>query len=282
MRKTAYGDSILTPSGHWHVQGIYVITPSGKLIAGSHHPRDVEVNLKSIRKGLEVYAKMPREERLLSRTPDPAKDRMFPERARPRPPVDGLVLRVVGRGLEENIDEFCQLRPKFYILDRLWYTREEALQFLPDILRTGEKKDITGTALNGMAQIHLIARGSHFHDNEVKDLKLTSEVIETTGSTVKVKLSGRAVLEANDKWTASKYRPDLLGYLTYDTDKKSFTGFDLLAHGMHNLGKIDMKKDGPDHIPMAFHFTLNGSNVNDNQAPTKLDLYRFVKLKAGP
>lgn len=89
-----------------------------------------------------------------------------------------------------------------------------------------------------------------------------------------------SVLEANDKWTASKYRPDLLGYLTYDTEKKSFTRFDLLAYGMHNLGKVDMKKGGPGYIPMAFLFTLNGSNVNDNQAPTKLDVYRMVKLKS--
>src|SRR5688500_9659002 len=179
MRKTGYGDSIITPSGYWHVQGIYVITPSGKLIAGSHHPANVEMNLNSLRKGLEAYAKMPRAERLLNRAPDPKEDRMFPESERPRPPVDGLVLRVVGRGLEENIDELCPLRPKYYILDRLWYTPEEALQFLPDNLSAGQKKEITGTALKGLAQLHLIARGSHFHDHEVKELKLTSEVLET-------------------------------------------------------------------------------------------------------
>ena len=190
-----------------------------------------------MRKGLEAYAKMPREERLLSRAPDPKKDRMFPENERPRPPVDGLVLRVVGRGLEDNIDELCHLRPKFYILDRLWYTREEALQFLPDTLRAGQKKEITGPVLNGLAQLYLIARGSQFYDNEVKELRLTSEVIETTGPTVKLKLSGRAVLEATHKLNPSKYRPDLLGYLTYDTEKKSFTQFELLAYGMHNLGQ---------------------------------------------
>jgi hypothetical protein len=107
-------------------------------------------------------------------------------------------------------------------------------------------------------------------------------VVETKGPTVKLKLSGRAVLEADDPVRANKYRPDLLGYVTYDTEKKSFTRFELLAYGMHNLGAKDVKKGGPDHIPMAFLFTLNGSNANDNQAPTKLDLYRrFVKLKAG-
>jgi hypothetical protein len=263
-------------------QGTYIITPSGKVIAGCNRSLNVESTLSEMRKGLDVYAKMSREERLLSRAPDPKKDRMVPERERPRPPVDGLILRVVGRGFEDNIDELCQLRPRYYSLDRLWYTREEAMQFLPDTLRAGQKKEITGPVLNGLAQLHLIARGSYFHDNEVKELRLASEVVETRGPTVKLKLSGRAVLEADDQVRANKYRPDLLGYITYDTEKKSFTRFELLAYGMHNLGAKDMKKGGPEYIPMAFLFTLNGSNANDNQSPTKLDLYRrFVKLKAG-
>ena len=118
---------------------------------------------------------------LLSRDPDPKKDRMFFDREPPRPPKDGLVLRVVGRGFEENIAEGCQLAPKYYSIDRLWYTREEAMQFLPDILKPGEKRVLTGPVVNGLAQLHLIARGSYFHDNEVKQLQLVSEVIEYLG-----------------------------------------------------------------------------------------------------
>jgi hypothetical protein len=263
----------------WHVQGMFIFTPSGKLIAGGNRPWNVEAALDDMRKGLEAYAKLPRAERLLSRAPDPKKDRMFPERERPRPPADGLVLRVVGRGFEGNVAEGCQLAPKYYSLDRLWYTREEATQFLPDVLKPGQKKAVSGPVLNGLAQLHLIARGSFFHENDVKELQLTSEVIEATGRTVKLRLDGRAVLEANDHW-ASKYRPDLLGYLTYDTEKKSFTRFELLAYGMHNLKPVDMKEGGPEYIPVAFRFTLNGSNVNDDQVPTKFEVYRYVKLKA--
>src|SRR4051812_39733360 len=146
--QTAYRNSL----DSWHVQGMYIITPSGKLIAGGNRSLDVEATLNDMRKGLDAYAKLPRADRLLSRAPDPKKDRMFPERDRPQPPVHGLVLRVVGRGFEENIAEGCQLAPKYYSIDRLWYTREEAMQFLPEILKPGEKKRITGPVLNGLAQ----------------------------------------------------------------------------------------------------------------------------------
>jgi hypothetical protein len=268
--------------GTWHVQGMYLITPSGKLIAGHNRSLNIEATLSDMRKGLEAYAKMPREDRLLSRAPDPKKDRMFAERERPRPPIDGLVLRVVGRGLDENVAEGCQLAPKYYILDRLWYTREEAMQFLPTTLRPGQKKEITGPVLNGLAQLYLIARGSYWHEPDVKELRLTSEVTEAAGPTVRLKLSGRAVLHANDQFNQNKYRPDLLGYVTYDTEKRGFTAFDLLAYGLHTIGTVDMKPSGPGHIPMAFLFTLTGSDQNGEQVPTKLGAYRFVKLQSAP
>lgn len=281
MKQTPWRDSFQSPQGgHWHCQGMYILTPSGKVLAGSNHPMNAEINLGHMRKGLEAYAKMPRAERLLSRTPDPKTDRLFPEKERPRPPVSGLVLRVVGRGLKENVGELCELNPRFHILDSLWYTHDEAMQFLPDTLRAGERKEITGPVLKGLAQLYLVAGTSQFYDNEVKELRLTSEVIDTVGSSVKLKLNGRAVLEATHKFNASKYHSDLLGYLTYDTEKKSFTQFELLAYGIRSIGDNAERRDGPDHIPMAYQFTLSGSNVNDH-VPTKLDAYRFVKLKAG-
>src|SRR5687768_1773038 len=127
LLQTHYRNSMDT----WHVQGMYVFTPSGKLLAGGNNPWRVDVALADMRKGLDAYAQMPRAERLLGRAPDPKKDRMFPEHDRPRPPADGLVLRVVGRGFEEDVAEGCQLAPQHYSLDRLWYTRAEAVQFLP-------------------------------------------------------------------------------------------------------------------------------------------------------
>jgi hypothetical protein len=282
MRQTFWRDSFETPAGHWHAQGMFILTPSGRVLAGSNHPMSAEINLDALRKGLDLYAKMPRAERLLARAPDPTTDRMFPGSDRPRPPVDGLVLRVVSRGLKEDVGEYCELSPRFYHLDRLWYTREEALQFLPDTLETGQRKEVTGPVLSGLAQLYLIAGHSQFYDNEVKELQLISEVTRTQAKAVHVKLSGRAVLEATHKYNPSKYYPDLLGDLTYDVDKKRFIHFELLAHGMRSIGDNAERREGPDRIPMAFRFSLSdASNVSDDHVPTKLPLYRFVKLRAG-
>jgi len=265
---------------NWGMQGMYVITPSGKLLAGGNPSTNAESTINIMRKGLDAYAKMPREERLLARVPDPKKDRLFPDRERPQAPAGGVVLRVVGRGLEDNIDELCHLRPKFYTLDRLWLTRDEANAFLPKTLRVGETTDVNDAPLKGIACLYLIARGSHWDGLDVKELHLTSKVIDVKGSVVRLTLSGTAAFDASYKKNHN-YRCDMLGHLTYDAEKKVFTRFELLAYGMHSIGADEMKRGGPAHIPMGFLFTLNPSNVNDDHPPTKLDAYRFLNLKAG-
>jgi hypothetical protein len=265
---------------NWGMQGMYVSTPSGKLLAGGNPVSNVVSTINMMRKGLDAYAKMPREERLLGRAPDPKKDRLFPDRERPKAPVGGVVLRVVGRGLEDNIDELCHLRPKFHTLDRVWLTRDEANTFLPKSLRVGETKEVDGAPLKGIACLYLIARGSNWHDLDVKELRLTSKVIDVKGSTVRLTLSGNAAFDASYK-NNHNYRCDMLGHLTYDAERKVFTRFELMAYGMHSTGADEMKSGGPTHIPMGYLFTLNSSNVNDDHPPTKLDGYRFVNLKAG-
>lgn len=266
----------------WHVQGMYVITPSGKVIAGGNRPMNLDATLADMRKGLEAYAAMPKSERLLARAPDPTMDRM--SRDRPRPPSDGLVLRCVARGLDENVVyDQCVLAPEFYHIDRLWYTREEAMQFLPPDLRRGARKEVNGPVLDGMARLYLMASGagSHFDEEHLKERRLNSEVVDIAGNIVNLRLTGRVVSAADNDIIRKKYKADLLGYLTYDTAQKKFTRFDLLAYGKHNLANSDTRPDASPFMTLGILFTLNGLNVNDNQPPTKLGLYRWVKLQAG-
>jgi len=267
----------------WHVQGMYVITPSGKLLAGGNRPMNVESALADMRKGLEAYAAMPRAERLLARAPHSRTDRMFPDRQPPRPPDGGLVLRSTARGLDvEFVHEQSDLAPDFYHIDRLWYTREEAMQFLPSVLRPGATTQVTGPVLDGLAQLYLMAQGagSHFEIEHLKERQLGSEVIATNGHAVSLRLTGRVVSEADNDVIRKKYRADLLGYLTYNTAEQRFTRFDLLAYGKHNVPASQTKSGTPASMPLGILFTLNPTNVNDRQPPRKLALYRWVKLKA--
>ena len=206
---------------------------------------------------------------------------MFPERERPRAPADGLVLRVAGRGLEEKVSKWYELAPHYHIIDRLWYTRDEAMQLLPNVLRAGEKKQIIGPVLDGLARLHLVGQPySSWTKADVTELQLTSEVTDVWGHIVSLKLSGRVVFDANDRFNQQKYRPDLLGYATYDTKKQRFTRFETLAYGMHSIEAKHMVPGGPAFTPLGFLFTLNGSNVNDDQAPQKIGLYPSVGLKS--
>src|SRR5262249_61093452 len=83
---------------HWHVQGLYVITPSGKLLSGSNNVSDPDETLKQMKLGLAGYAKLARKERLLPKAPtrsDQVARRFHDVKA----PADGLVLRVRAPGL---------------------------------------------------------------------------------------------------------------------------------------------------------------------------------------
>jgi hypothetical protein len=286
LLQTGFRDSVMQTDFRNSVQGMYVITPSGKVISGGNRPCDIEFVLECLRKGLETYQSMPRAERLLARTPDPKADRIFPERATPRPPADGLVLRVAGRGFDESISDATiwresPLAPRYYAIDRLWYTREEAMQFLPDQLTRGKKKEVTGPVLEGMAVLYLIANKYNWQKTHIKVIELSSEVVEAGRRTVKVKLSGHAVFDANDQFNQHKYRPDILGYATFDTVQRTFIDFDLVAYGPHTVGGPSLGTSEPKYIPMGFVFQLNGSNPNDNVVPTDFPMYGWAKLGCG-
>lgn len=194
----------------WFVQGMYILTPSGKLIAGGNRPLDVESTLEDIRNGLEAYQRMPRAERLLGQPPHPETDRMLPAGERPEPPVGGLVLRAFGRGLDGAVGDFCPLKPDYYQLDRLWFTRAEAGAFLPDGLQPGATKEVAGPVLDALVQLHLKGGGPQWQRKEVKEAQLSSEVIAASGTTVRLRLTGRVVLDADSEFNKQNYEPALV------------------------------------------------------------------------
>jgi hypothetical protein len=77
LMQTGFRNSMST----WHVQGLNVFTPSGKLLAGNNNPLRPDPTLADMQKGLDAYAKLSRAERLLPTAPDPQADRMYPDLA---------------------------------------------------------------------------------------------------------------------------------------------------------------------------------------------------------
>jgi hypothetical protein len=263
-------------------QGLYIITPSGRLIAGTTEHSNPDRVLAEMQRGLEAYARLPRTERLLPREPDPRTDRIAPRAADARPPEGGLVLRMVTRGLAEaGVGQDDTRHPSFYKLDRVWLTREQARAFLPATLRAGERTAVRGPGLAILARLHLgvfVQPNPPWNGEDVRHLQVDSEIVSVQGSAVKVRLTGQARYEANSPYNNRRYEPRLLGHAVYDSRQQRFESFELVAAGPHTLGTVgeDQRARGPRTIPLGVLFTLNGANSNDQAPPHHLAQYDWA------
>jgi len=261
---------------HWHVQGLYVITPSGKLLAGGNTVSEPDKVVREMEKGLERYAKMPRAERLLPKAPDPARDRVGLPAEDLHPPADGLSLRMISRGLPaEGMKPTDTRHPFFYKLDHVWYTQKEARSFVPADLKPGAKAPVKAGAVTRLAQLSLgtfVQPNLYWQVEDIKEAMLTAEVVSVKEDAVELRFSGRARMDAA-KNNKRVFEADLLGKATWRPKAQVFTAFELLAVGTHTLGGWEKSEEGPRTAPMGILFTMNGKNVNDQMAPAFYKLY---------
>lgn len=265
-------------------QGLYVVTPSGKLIAGTtQHSKPSRV-LDEMRKGLEAYSRLPKSERLLPRAPDPRTDKIETLTDDPKPPRDGLVLRMVSRGLPTpGVSEQDTRHPSFYKLDRVWFTREQARSFLPADLKAGAKTQVRGPALNLLVRLNLgtfLQPNPAWNAEDVRQVVLNSEVTTVNGKLIEVRLNGNAELRSDNRFNRRSYTPKLLGSASYDTQTQSFTKFELLAVGTHTVGDVGedarVYASGPKSMPLGVLFTINGTNANDRVVPHFYRAYNSI------
>ena len=269
-------------------QGLYVITPSGRLIAGTTEHSNPDRVLAEMRKGLEAYAQLPKSDRLLPREPDVRSDRVEFPAEQGEPPEGGLVLRMVTRGLADSgVSRDDTRHSFFYKLDRVWLTREQARSFVPAALRVGEKTAVHGLGLAIITRLHLgvfVQPNQPWNAEDVKSAELTSEITSLRGDVVEVRFEGSARYEANSQYNQRRYTPRMLGRASYNTRRQKFDSFELVAVGTHTLGNTGDDQRvfgrGPQSIPLGVLFTLNGTNSNDNVPPEHLRQYAWVARSA--
>src|SRR5436190_10545607 len=58
-------------AARFHVQGFYVVAPSGKLLASANAAEDPAEALRTMREGLAKWQRLPQKDRLRSPPPDP-------------------------------------------------------------------------------------------------------------------------------------------------------------------------------------------------------------------
>jgi hypothetical protein len=270
----------------WHVAGVFLAAPSGKVLGGLTFPPGGDAGLE-MRKALAAYKALPREARLLPKPPNPETDRIrFREYVAGGPtelhaPTGGLTLRVVQRTrrgetrrINPKIDYQDSRLDEGFQLDRVWVLREEVPGLVPSKLEPGVKEQIKGPALSRLVRtglgVHILI-GSVWERNHVRETQLTAEVKAVEGTKAHLVYEGRVWLRDPKylDYGVRQYTGDLLGKATYDMEKRQFTAFEMLAIGTHVAGKYGAGRFGT-------VFTLASGSPGDEVPPENLLYYEWA------
>lgn len=196
-------------------QGIFVATPSGMLLAGSHEdihdPRKAE---QLIRRALEKWVKLAPAQRLMTKEmlAQASAELVEVERAS-RYPSDGLVLTVTCRDLPRPKPSTYPHRSA-YNQDYAWFRKAEARAFLPEQPSKGAKQEVPRELVERLTRFHFVdvVRGhtSPFRPKAIEKANITAEVVDVKENFVALRYQGRTrTSQEEEKWTGKGlYGPD--------------------------------------------------------------------------
>jgi hypothetical protein len=215
-----------------------VRTATGKILSPAEYPKH---RIGNIPEGVAHFRRLPEAERKpKSWAPQ------GPDNDRKPPPEGFLVCRVYMRGF--NRDARGQLHRKEELTrqyagpnrDFLWLTGAEWKSLLPSKPKQGAKHAVPGPVADRLFRFYLNDRtkglmGGFWEPGQFRGGQLSLTVEEVSSTAVRLRLDGSARLtDAADLSAAlrkSEFR--FLGYLNYDTRKKGFDRFDVVALGDH-------------------------------------------------
>lgn len=259
-------------------QGQYAVAPGGALLAScaTAEPREVA---RMLREALAAWEKLPREKRLLAKSPDPKAaerwrrwEKLYPE--------DGLVLWVVSRDLPR-----AKVAPHFrgaWNQDFAWFKKDEARAFLPADPEPGARHEVPRRLVGRLARFHLLdnvraLNYAFFPEGAVEKAALTSEVVDVRGGLVSLRLEGatRAAQTETPHVAGERgYDARLLGRATFDLGRRRFTAFELVAVGTRwGQGSCNLRHDDPGPAPMGVLLTLAGGSAAERLPPAFVSRY---------
>jgi hypothetical protein len=272
-------------------QGTYAATPSGVLLASvnSNDPTRIAAMLTT---ALEKWKTLPAEQRFLAEDPQGATSDV--SRQESLYPKDGLVLRVNSRDLPRD-EPPPGWRANAWNQDFAWFTKDEARQFLPEQPEPGQKRDLPDPLIRRIARCSLVdnVRGQtrQFDEPDVKNARLTAEVVSVEGGVVTLRLEGETRTEAEGTWSIAGYRDmnnptpqkrgfemRLLGNAKYDLNAARFTTFEMVALGTRwGATQYNGRDRDVAPAPIGFAFTLAGDTPAEHVAPAHLGAYGWQK-----
>jgi hypothetical protein len=274
-------------------QGVFVATPGGLLLAGSHEaihdPRKVETLL---RRGQEKWAKLSPAERLMSKEVlAKAAAELAEVDGRNQYPQDGLVLSVICRDLPRGPKPSTSPSRNAYNQDYAWFRKAEARALVPEKPVQGARRTVPRDLVERLARFHLVdlVRGhtAPFPQKAVERAEVTSEVTDVKGNLVSLAYRGRTrTAEVHDgvhvegKWNAKGpgipepqtrgVDARLEGRAVYDLKAERFVSLELVGvserwGGNAYNGRLDERDFGP--APLGFVLRLAGESVAERVPP---------------
>jgi hypothetical protein len=286
-------------------QGVFVVTPSGMLLAGSHEAiHDARKAEKHIRQGLEKWENLSPAERLMSKEVFArAVTELGDVERRNQYPQDGLVLSVICRDLPRSAKPSkSPSRNRYpilnrYNLDYAWFRKGEARAFVPRQPIRGAKQEVPRELVERLARFHFVdlVRGHTvpFPLQAVEYAELTAEVVDLKGHLVSLWYEGRtrtsethAGVHVEGKWNAKGpgipepqtrgVDAKLEGQAVFDLKAEKFVSFDVVVlcerwGGNAYNGRLGERDFGP--APMGIVLKLAGTSVAEQIAPLYVNSY---------
>ena len=277
-------------------QGIYVCTPSGKLLDSTNTLQSERV-LRMMETSLQAWGQLADEDRKL-----PVDSQIRPiHRWEDSYPSSGLVLTMFARDLPMSCDPGEKSRVKWN-RDFVWFSSEEARLWIGPNPQPGDKHQVPPNLVARLVRFHLVdfVRGqtSPRTVEQVAGSMISTEVVQRKGNVVELKVRGKSVNEAPglklDRGSLSPRRrrrmqgldesngvqSQILGTATFDLSAEKFTAFEAVALGARwgrtrfNGRDWDREKSSP----IGFVFQL-ASPTTPKVAPGFIAYYDAKWLK---
>jgi hypothetical protein len=269
-------------------QGIYCLTASGKLLDVKNCGQLIDVTREMMRGSLSKLDALPAEERAPGAVKVP--DMRYPDRRYlpATPPAGCLVLDVFTRVLDFDARgeprKGLSATPggNWAARDKMWVFEPEWKALLAAGAKPGDSVPVPASLAHRLVCFHLrdntTGQAPRWEKGQVRarELKLTVEEAGPAG--LKLRLDGAVTLSTDADLSRAERGIELrlLGYLTYEAAKGTFTRFDVLALG-RNWGQADHTGDGrAGKGPIGFAVQLAGGSPYDRVAPDFMKLSEYV------
>lgn len=202
---------------------------------------------KRLHAALEKFKQLPPEKRM---TPVEELPNSWKGKAEPNPPAGGLILKQYRRGLHRDAKGDMHRQELHH--DSLWMIRAEWQSLVPQQPRVGDSIIVPEFLLNRIGRYHaqIVNPSTSLRISATPKPTLTLTVEEASPDQLRLRLDG--------SFHVTEYQPEpggeltngiidyqVCGFLHYDSKKKTFSRFDLVAFGdVTNIRKDSVPPNG--------------------------------------